>query len=98
MRYVTSKFAPQPALLNKPTNTVLELAKDLHRELISQVLVAFRSRMQIVARIILRCQLAGDFGVGKELVEVGDSIKRPRSADEAVDLLPVELSVSITAK
>ena len=52
--------------------------------------------MQVVARIILRCQLARNLGIGKELVEVGNGIKRPRGADEAVDLLPVRLLVSIT--
>jgi hypothetical protein len=62
------------------------------------VLVAYRSRMQIIARIILRRQLARDLGVGKELIEVGNGIKRPRGADEAVDFLSMWLSASISTK
>jgi hypothetical protein len=54
--------------------------------------------MQVVARIILRRQLARDLGVGEELVEVGNGIERPRGADEAVDLLSVQLLVSTTTK
>ena len=77
MRYITYKFASQLPLLDKPTNTILKLPKNLHRKLVSQVLVAYRSRMQVIARIILRRQLAGDLGVGEELVEVGNGIKRP---------------------
>jgi hypothetical protein len=54
--------------------------------------------MQVVARIILRRQLAGDLRVGEKLVEVGNGIKRPRGADEAVDLLSMWLSASISTK
>ena len=75
-RYITSEFASQISLLDKPTNPVLKFPKNLHRKLVRQVLVAYRSRMQVVARIILRRQLAGDLGVGEELIEVGNGIKR----------------------
>lgn len=75
--------------LHEPIDTSLELAKDLHRELVSQVLVANRSRVQIVARVVLRSKLAGDTGVSEELVEISNGVESAGVADEVVDLLSV---------
>lgn len=80
--------------LHEATDTTCELAEDLHRELVCQMLVSCGPRVQIVTGVILRRKLARDTWVSKELVKVGNRVKGPRVANEVVDLLPVSLSAT----
>lgn len=81
--------------LHEPINTTLKLAEDLHRELISQVLVPNGSGVQIVAGIVFRSKLTGNAGVGEELVKVGNCVKGAGVTDEVVDLLSMKSLVFV---